>query len=74
MNAYKQLRLTAKISRRDAAELLEISWNHLRNIECNQGNPSIDVFLRMIITYNSTTEQLTNLFNNVKDLRNSNTR
>jgi len=54
MNYFKGLRLKAKLTRREAAVRLGISWFHLRNIETGQRLPSKDIIFSMNTEYGTS--------------------
>jgi transcriptional regulator with XRE-family HTH domain len=58
MNKYKNLRINADISRKDAATKLNISIFYLRNIETGQRTPGRDVLIRMGELYKCSVDEI----------------
>ena len=58
MNIFKSCREAVGLSRKDAAEKLNISVFHLRNIENNQRAPRQPLLLKMSELYNCNSSDL----------------
>jgi DNA-binding XRE family transcriptional regulator len=58
MNKFKQNRINAGLTRKEAAEKLGISIFHLRNIENDQKSPSKQVALKMSDLYSCSVREL----------------
>lgn len=58
MNNYKQLRILSDLTRKDAANLLGISWYYLRNIENGQRIPGRNILVKMSALYKCSLEEL----------------
>ena len=58
MNAFKIRRENTGLSRKDAANQLNISWFHLRNIENNQRAPRVPLLLKMSRLYDCELTEL----------------